>query len=249
MILAVALYCTGAAVLRHHLLEKESAKSCRELDVRIEGESEFVSPDDIRHYIDNHCGALEGVCLDSIDLRGLEEMLDSKSAILKSQAWHTPDSVLHISVIQRRPAARFQKGKEGFYVDDNGFIFPLHPDYTAPVPVVTGHIPVRVGGSGRGEAGTQAEREWIAAVLQTLREMGASRLWKDSFPDISVDARQNLILEPKDAAEKIVLGRPDHIKDKLSRIRTYYSNIKPAKPEGWYTTINVKYDGQIICRR
>ena len=60
--------------------------------------------------------------------------------------------ILHVRITQRAPVLRFQDGERGFYVDAEGFIFPLHKTYTAPVPVVEGAIPVDVPAGYKGEA-------------------------------------------------------------------------------------------------
>lgn len=249
LLAAVAAFCTGTLVIRRSCIENDRPKTCSGIEISVEGTHKFVTEDDVRQYMSRHCGKLTGGRLDSIPLSRIEKMLDGQSAILKSQVWYTSDSILHVSVSQRRPVARFMKSGTGFYVDDRGFIFPLHPSYTAPVPVVTGNIPVRAGGAYRGPAASADEREWIGAMLKTLSSIGSSRIWKNSFPSVTVGPDSDLVLEQEEGRERIIYGRPDHNQEKLSRIRTYYSRIKPNKPEGFYKTVNVKYNGQIVCRQ
>lgn len=249
LLTAAAAFGTGMLVIRGACNRADAPKTCRGIEITVEGTHKFVTEEDVSRYMSKHFGKLKGCRLDSLPLSRIEKVLDEKSAILKSQAWYTSDSLLHVSVTQRRPVARFMKEGTGFYVDDRGFIFPLHPGYTAPVPVISGNIPVYAGGSYRGPAASAAEREWLESMLKTLSEMGGSGIWEGSFPSISVNAQSDLVLEQEGGAEKIIYGRPDHDKEKLSGIRTYYSKIKPNKPEGFYKSINVKYNGQIVCRQ
>lgn len=243
-----AIFCAGSLIVRNVCVGNERSMTCKGIEISVEGAHKFVSEEDIRQYVSEHFGSLEGCRLGSIPLGKIENVLDSQSAIFKSQAWYTSDSLLHVSVTQRRPVARFLKNGTGFYVDDRGFIFPLHQNYTAPVPTVAGDIPVRAGGSFRGPASSEAEREWIDAVLKTLSAIEDSRIWEE-FPDVTVNADSDLVLGQEGGQETIIIGKPSDIREKLSRVKTYYSRIKPYKPEGFYRSVNVKYKEQIVCRQ
>ena len=54
---------------------------------------------------------------------------------------------------------------------------------------------------------------------------------------------------PRTGKEKFIFGSPHDWQDKFARMERYYRYIAPAKEEGWYSTVNVKYPGQIICRQ
>ena len=70
---------------------------------------------DILEYLDKGYGKTEGIPVNDLDLKEIEAVLDSQSAVLKSEAYCTKDGVLHIDVTQRKPLMRFQKGTKGFY--------------------------------------------------------------------------------------------------------------------------------------
>ena len=81
----------------------------------------FVSRKDVKGYLDKEYGKYIGDVIDSIDLVKVEKAVDSRSAVLKSQAYVTRDSILNIKVTQRRPVVRFQKKDGGFYADAEGY--------------------------------------------------------------------------------------------------------------------------------
>ena len=88
-------------------------------------ENSFVSEADIKKYLDKEFGGYIGRSLDSLDLVKAEKIIDGRSAVKKSHAFVTRDSLLRINVTQRRPVVRFQKPDGGFYADAEGYIFPL----------------------------------------------------------------------------------------------------------------------------
>ena len=245
----VALLCGGVLILRHHSNEDKALIACRDMEISIKGEHQFVTEADVRAYILNGYGQVAGQKIDSIRLFRIEEMLDSKSAILKSEAWTTRDGILHVSIEQRNPVARFDRRGGGFYVDDRGGIFPLHGTYTAPVPVIEGSIPVSTSPGYRGMAPKPEERVWIGNILSLLGFMERNREWRDKFPTLSVGANGDIVLQPAEGREKFIFGPPDNFEAKFSRISEYYSRIAPSKEEGYYSSVNVKYNNQIVCRK
>lgn len=233
--------------------------TCTGLEVEFRDSLKFVCEDDVRGWLDGNYGTYVGSRLDSIRLWEMEEHIRSRSAVDKCEAWTTDDGTLHISISQRTPVVRFEKGDIGFYADDRGFIFPLHRSYTAPVPVVRGALPLSEGGAYKGEARTPEEREWIAGVLELLDFVSASRIWNGKVKSIDVNQAGDIVLTLQGAAkedgsrtavrERFILGKPCDIADKFARMEKFFTHIQPEKGEGYYRTVNLKYNGQIICRR
>ena len=253
-ILALSLIALMAVCLATALgtsAAKKEALTCTGLEVTIKDslENNFVSVSDIRKYLDSESGGYIGQKLGSIDLVKMERIIDGKSAVLKSEAYVTKDGMLNISVTQRRPAVRFQSKDGGFYADKEGYIFPLQKNYTAYVPVVDGAVPVTVPDSYKGEVGSEKEKKWIQDIISLVDYMDKSGVWAENIVQITVRDNGDLVLVPRQGKEKFLFGKPDNIEDKFSRMEKYYTGIVPAKGEGYYSTVNVKYNGQIVCRK
>ena len=243
-----ALILAGLLMLAGCGSAQRSKVLCNALDVQIKDAWEFVTPEDIRGFLDRNYGVYIGVRLDSLDLAGIERMLENKSIVMKSEAWTTRDGILHIEISQREPIVRFQNGSYGFYADDRGFIFPLQSNYTSLVPVIDGNLPLKVEEEFKGEPSGEREKDWIAGVLEMVRFMQRSRTWAENIVQIHADSRGDLVLVPREGQERFIFGYPSDIPAKFTRMEEYYRYIKPSKPEGFYTSVNVKYNGQVICR-
>ena len=213
---------------------------CNGLDVQIKDKYEFVTPEDVQGFLDKRYGTYIGVRLDSLDLDGIEKMLEEKGVVLKSEAWTTRDGILHVSILQRKPVLRFQRGSEGFYMDRTGYVFPLHKSYTAEVPVIEGAIP---------SAESKQWEAWSAGVLQLMEYVQGSKQWKDRIDGISVNRAGDLELRLTDCKERFIIGFPDDLESKFSRMGKYFSHIQPAEGRGPYKSVNLKYNKQIICRK
>ncbi len=244
-----AAFCTGMGFLYRHVRQEQSRLICGRLEVSFSDSLRFVSEQDVREYLDTRYGSFIGQRLDSVGLSRIEDLLESRSAIMDCEAWTTDDGVLHVDISQRAPVLRFQDGERGFYVDAEGYIFPLHKTFTATVPVVEGAIPVSVPDDYKGEAPGERERQWIAGMLEVDRYISASRAWKDRVSGFRVRPGGELVLQLEGRGEQFIIGQPEDIPDKFARIERYLGVIAPSLEEGHYKTVNVKYNQQIICRQ
>jgi cell division protein FtsQ len=233
-----------------------SGVSCRnplkctglEVEIRDSSVNRFVSKADVKKFLDKEYGEYVGLPLDSIDLCKVEKIIDARSAVLKSEAYTTRDGKLNISVTQRTPIVRFQKSDGGFYADAEGYLFPLQSSYASRVQVVDGHIPLKANSGYKGEIEDPKEKEWLKQVLNVINYMENSRLWKDKIVQVSVREGGSLMLVPREGKEIFHFGQPVDIEEKFKKMELYYTCIIPEKGEGRYKSVNLEFDGQIVCK-
>ena len=241
IVTAAALGVSGA---------KNNARTCSGVDIVILDslESRFVSGKDIRRYLIEGYGDCTGDSLSKIDLKKIEETIDSKSAVSKSEAYIRGDR-LNIEVTQRKPMIRFQGKDGGFYSDSEGYLFPLKDNYTSYVVVVDGKIPLKVSAGYKGRGNDEKEEKWIADMTSLVRYMEKSGVWADNIVQIHVEDNGDLTLIPREGKERFLFGKPDRIEEKFELMSYYYRSIVPAKGKDFYSSVNLKFDKQIICKK
>ena len=117
-VLAVA-FCVGVAFLYRSVRQETARIVCGRLDVHFADSLRFVGEQDIRDYLDERYGAYIGERMDSVQLAQIEDILESRSAVSRCEAWTTDDGVLHLEITQRAPVLRFMRSEQdGFYVDE-----------------------------------------------------------------------------------------------------------------------------------
>ena len=247
--LVCAALVAGLCVLLAASKAHRQQMTCKGLKVEYADAHRFINDADIKAWLERDYGSYIGQRLDSVGLDRIEHILDEQSAILKSEAWTTEDGLLNVRITQREPVLRFQKGDEGFYVDDRGYLFPLQKQFDAPVPVVDGAIPVKYTAGYKGKALTEEEQRWIAKVVDMMGWIRKNKVWKDAIVQVSVREGGDFVLTPREGRERFIFGQPEEVADKFDRIGKYYEYILPARGEGYYKTVNVKFDRQIICRQ
>ncbi|MCQ2167492.1 MAG: hypothetical protein MJY69_02335 [Bacteroidales bacterium] len=245
----IPAFCVGMWFLLRLTREEAADDCCTGIDIVFVDSLKFVTEAEIRNYISGEYGDCLGKNLDRINLAEIEDILESKTAIRNSEAWISNDGLLHIHISQRKPVLRFQGEQYGFYVDERGYIFPLHRSYTAPVPTVNGCIPVNVSPDYKGEAGTEEERQWILQMLALNDYIRGSRYWSNKIRDISVRQDRNLVLMADGTEASFIFGPPSGYEGKLDRMEKYFTHILPSVGEGFYKSVTVKYNKQIICRK
>lgn len=246
---AIAL---AACIVMSYLAGVEARRpiTCRGIRIEIldSAENRFVSVADVRRFIDRSYGQIIGEPLDSLDLVKLEHIVDSRSAVRKSQAFVTRDSMLNITVTQRKPVVRFQKRDGGFYADAEGYIFPLQNTYASHVQIVDGNIPLAANSGYKGSIDTPKEKEWFKSVMNVINYMEGSKVWRDKIVQIYVDEKGELILIPREGEEKFLFGQPRSIIEKFTKMEKYYTTIIPEKGSSRYKSVDVRFEGQIVCK-
>ena len=96
---------------------------------------------------------------------------------------------------------------------------------------------------------TEEEQRWIGQVVDMMGWIRKNKVWKDAIVQVSVREGGDFVLTPREGRERFIFGQPEEVADKFDRIGKYYEYILPARGEGYYKTVNVKFDRQIICRQ
>ena len=245
--LALALLVCVTALVLLQARERRHQMTCKKVDIIFKDTLNFVSEEDVRAYLKRDCPQFIGQRVDSIRLYEIEKALDSRSAILSTQAW-TADSVLHISIVQREPVARMETSDHAFYIDDRGYIFPVQGDCGKAFPLVQGRLPLHEPVGYKGLPSTEEGQEWVEKMLALIAYMKKSK-WDARIEKMTVLADGDIVMTPSEGRESFIFGHPENVQEKFARINEYYKRIKPAVEENYYASVNVKYKGQIICRK
>lgn len=252
--LLLIIACAAVWIVSSGMSRKAlSVRTCtgkETLDVCVKDslERKFVAREDVEKWLDSEYGAYAGLRLDSVNLARIESLILRHSAVKTCEAWLTDDGTLHLELTQRQPAVRFDTGNNGYYADADGFIFPLQARGTVEVPVIDGKLPLKVPRGFKGELSDPEEKEWLRKILALAACIKGSS-WEKDIAKITVEENGNLIMKPSEGKETFLFGSPDRIPEKLSLMGKYYSAIVPAKGAGYYSTVDVRYKGQLVCRK
>lgn len=230
--------------------QDRKAIKCNRLEVCITDSlsNKFVGKAEIKTILDTLYGKYLGVSIDSLDLSRIEQLVDSNSAVNKAQAFVTRDGALRIDVTQRKPVVRFITKDGGYYADTEGRIFPLQKNFSSRVHVVDGLLPVPSKMEEAVKMTDPKAVKWFKGVIELVNYMNGSDQWKDKIVQIHSKEDGSLILIPREGNEQFLFGQPENIAGKFDRIAVYYTTIIPEKGKDCYKSVNVEFEGQIVCK-
>jgi cell division protein FtsQ len=194
----------------------------------------FLTKDEVkRMLVTEHLSPI-GQSMEDVNLRLMEESLESKELIEEAECYKAQDSVVCIDIRQRIPVIRVINAYgEDYYVDSHGKAMP-HADYSCHLIVATGNV------------SKQYAEKWLAPMANIVLK---DKFWKSQIVQLNVLSDGSVEMVPRVGEHIVYLGQPTGIAHKLERLRKFYRyGLSQA---GWnkYSRVSVEFDNQIICKR
>ena len=194
---------------------------------------QFIDSKGVKAVMDRDFGGYVNKPLSSIDTDVLEKVLLEQGYIGKCIAWTTPDGILHVEVCQRTPVLKLSQSDGIWYADDEGKCFKVKQDWCAGLP--------EIAGQGKIE-----DKKWIEGASRIGHWLQDNERWKAEIERINSDEKGDLDIKLAGRSENFIFGQPEDVEVKFRRIGEYLEKIAPRGIE--YTSVSVKYKGQIICK-
>lgn len=173
-----------------------------------------------------------------------------------AEVYTTLDGKLHIDVQQRNPILRIiNYNNEGYYVDNEGALFPLSNKYTARVLVANGNLnePYNLrytrNASEAKEADELGRVFFIDDLYQLAKFIQGNDFYRSLVEQIYVNNDNEIEIVPKVGHFIILLGSVEDLNEKFENLESFMQIALPR--EGWekYSFINLKYKNQIVCTK
>ena len=247
-----SLFLLGTIVLYGFVNENPDLEICKGPEVKIDhkNNNHFVDEEDVRGLITKLGYRLEGQPLAEINLKLIEEELRKNPSVLNAEVYTTIDCALKVNIQERNPIARiYNKNGTGFYLDEDGRFMPLSNKFTARVLVFTGDLKLNYHELTEGSEEEKVDLEFTNALYALSSFVHNDPFWKAQIAQVQVEADGNLFLIPKVGKQKIEFGKAVDFEQKFENLRILY--VEGFAKTGWneYSTINLKYENQVICSK
>ncbi len=205
----------------------------------------LISERDVRQALLRAFGnTLEGTELVGLEVERMERVLEEDPFVLNAETYIDQRNIFHVKIQQREPVLRVLDNNGGnYYLDKNGVKMPPSNNFAARVLVATGNVAPY----------TLDFRKKKRTTLKDLFSLTETLLADDFFASfiqqIHVSNTGEFILVPLIGDQKILLGSVRKLEDKLRRLKIFYQQGMPYA--GWraYQSINLKYNGQVVCQK
>lgn len=190
-----------------------------------------------------------------VDKQQIERIVSQSPYLSKSWVTMSLTGKVIVRAEQRQPIVRVHCADTAFYIDSEGISVPLSPVGAADVIVANGHfdhVPSK-------ENGPTDFKQWLKQSKSSHYKL--AQLWKladylhhdgntqMSYDQIYIDRKGDFCLVPHWATFTIVLGDVDRLDEKMEHLERFINRVLPVK--GWtaYSEVNLKYCGQIVCKK
>jgi len=173
-----------------------------------------------------------------IKTRDIEKVLARNEFVEHVESYKTANNAINIDVRQRTPVMYVlpDNGK-GYYIDSFGKVISK-ANYPVNLPVATGNISQKY-------------------AQKYLAELGSfivnNEFWNNQIEQICVGTNTEkeyvIDLIPRVGDHIIHLGHATGFEQKLHRLMVFYEKAIPEVGWNKYKTIDLEYDGQIICKK
>lgn len=221
-----------------------SSNRCKKIEVNIKNADEqfFINKQDVEALATKHgSDQLVGKLYEKIDLREIEQRVLRNRQIKSCQVFRGVEGTLNVDIEQHIPIARIlmPDGRDDVYVDADGSFFPLSDRYSARILLLSGEY-------FRNLLSLKAKRQ--EKSLQFINFINEDSFLKAQFTQLDIDANGDINVVPLVGNHIIEFGEPTNIENRLNRLKIFYNQILPVKGWDGFSSVSVKYDGQIVCK-
>ncbi|MEO9534263.1 MAG: hypothetical protein ABJG68_04645 [Crocinitomicaceae bacterium] len=233
--------------------QNERAVGIPDVDIEVFEDMIFLSEEDIlnrlrdKHYIgeDKKYSQME---LEKIELF-IAEMPEVKS--VQVYTYLSGKWVIEMSL--RQPIARiFNQDGTSCYLDQDGRLMPLSPNYTAHVVTVDGNINETDYGKSVDKI-INNDSLITLEILDDLYEI-SNYVCNDEYlsaqiTHIHINSYDEFEFIPRVGDQRIMFGDAEYAVGKFKKLEYFYT--EGMSRTGWdeYDTINVMYKGQVVCSK
>lgn len=225
----------GLVVLNSVRKAEEMKYTCPKMVVESAENLHFLTADYITKRVENVYGSCIGRRPDSISLNKVEQCIKAVSVVKCCQAWITQDRIMHLTVSERVPLAKFINEGSGYYADADSVVFPLYDNYDAPVTVVYG--PVRPD-----------RKDEMMALANLCSRLEGEADWAETIDTIRVDSKGYITIRPSGSTVRYLFGNTEDIDGKIDRMRVWRDKLAAKCVDKEYAQINVEFSNRLICK-
>lgn len=205
----------------------------------------LINDKDVREMVSTVYGyTLEGRPTGQIDLQRIEKMLENDPFVFNADVFLNARNTVNIHIEQREPVLRIiDNNGLNYYLDKDGVKMPVSKRAAAHVMVATGNIPPHDPGF------LERKRHLLKEVFLLSQMLRKDEFFDAMIEQIHVSNQGEMTLVPKIGDQKIFFGKLADAAKKLEQLRIFYQEGMPY--EGWrkYKSIDVRYAGQIVCKK
>ncbi|MBU1013622.1 MAG: hypothetical protein KKG99_11495 [Bacteroidetes bacterium] len=251
-ILAGIIAACGVVVLIYVVSLKQEEVKCIGMRISINYPEQdiFIEKSEIEEIVKTTYGDIYSVAINVISTEKLENLFSQNPYIRSANVYSNIQGELIIDIVQRQPIFRLEMPRGSFYVDNYGSYMPLSPQYVPRLVIVSGFLKsIDINNEKGLNLNNQAENSEIAPIIELVKFIRKDTFLSALIEQIYVNKDREIELIPKLGKQYILLGKAEHVEEKLNKLQIFYEQGMPIN--GWdaYEMINIKFKNQVVCTK
>jgi len=214
-----------------------------------DGEKGFLNKEIVSKMIPDY-DSISNIKLSQLQTSDIESELSKNPFVERSDAYVNIDRQLIINIEEKQAVLRvFNRNQPGFYVDQQGNIFPLNDNFTPRVMIANGYIDIKSNHNEKSIYDSAYDKTCLVDLFKLTEMINQNKFLKAQISEIYVNSKGEYDLIPQLGNHLIRFGTMENAQLKLKNLDIFYK--KALMGEGWdkYETINLKYKNQVVCKR
>lgn len=255
-VLLLVLLVAYLVVAARYCAVREGALRCTELNIEIRDSARhrFVTPDHVRGWLADSALWPVGMPLNEIDVYAIERLVEMQDYVLQADVYAAIDGGLHVTLRQRYPLLRVvSEAGHNFYLDSTLVLLPPMPDCPAPVPVVSGCLPLAFPTDYFGpldEKKFPRERELLYNLLNFVHQVDTDRFLTALASQIYYD-RGEVYLLPRIGKQTVRCGEITDSATVTARLKKLSKFYQTTFGDQWWrqtSEVDLRFHGQVVCK-
>ena len=213
---------------------KQQSSLCKQVVIEISDfDHSLITIDEVKDILTNVEKNIDSIPVSNIPFFEIEQSLENHCYIKNAEVYYDSFGNINVVVENKVPIVRIHKANgDDFYLDEDGFKFPVSSNFTKNVLVASGFI---------------VDSLDLKSILKVSRYVCKNSLWNSQITQVYINNLKEIELVPRVGNHTIILGDVDRLEEKFENLKLFYSH--GVKQAGWrkYKEINLKYKNQIVC--
>ena len=230
-----------------------SSATCSEIVISIADSADyhFVTKRQLLNLAYGRNERIVGQPLNQVSVNDIENRINVLRELRVAEAYTTIDGALHLYVDQRNPIMRIFPDEGGdYFMDDEGYVFRKRNLYNPRLHILEGNIRITPAMlDSTSVLDTVIKRTILRDAYRFVNYISRDDFWSAQIDQIQVDGNDEVNLIPRVGSHLIHLGTFENFEGKLRNLEAFYEDILPVVGWNKYSTINLEYKDQVVCRK
>lgn len=228
-------------------------KPCGKIVINIHDSSDyhFVTKRQLLNLVYGGKEKVLGQPVRNIPAAEIENRINVLKELKIAEVYMSIDGTLYVYVDQRNPVMRVLPDEGGdFFVDEDGFVFRKRNLYNPRLHIVGGNVHITSSMlDSLSVLDTSIKNTILKEVYHFVNYLNDNSFWSAQIDQIYVDGRNQIDLIPRVGNHKIHLGTFENYEGKMRNLEAFYDKVLPEVGWNKYSTINLEFRDQIVCKR